>query len=143
MLAVAECCHRVPAHPPQTLQQALYFAWLMHELIEFEGEAAPGFELRPPVVSPATVRVRGPHSLLQTLSSLSTEPVRIDGICEDRKAGARLLTHVRTPDYGAVPIFPAQPVVSVALTVTEKPDERTIERVPVRLVALPSALAVI
>ena len=39
LLAIAETCRRVPAHPPQTLHQALYFAWLMHELIEFEGEA--------------------------------------------------------------------------------------------------------
>jgi pyruvate formate-lyase/glycerol dehydratase family glycyl radical enzyme len=36
---IAATCRRVPARPPETLQQALYFAWLMHELIEFEGEA--------------------------------------------------------------------------------------------------------
>lgn len=36
--AVAENCERVPAHAPQTFHQALQFAWLMHELIEMEGE---------------------------------------------------------------------------------------------------------
>lgn len=110
---------------------------------EFEGEPAPGFELRPPAVSPATVSVRGPHSLLKNLSSLSTERIRIGGITEGRKVEARLLTEARTPEFGTVPIFPAQQSVAVTLTVTEKPDERTIERVPVRLVALPPSLAVI
>ncbi|MBN1401047.1 MAG: hypothetical protein JXA74_09425 [Anaerolineae bacterium] len=37
--ALAEICRRVPANPPETLHEALYFAWLMHELIEMEGEA--------------------------------------------------------------------------------------------------------
>ena len=36
---IAETCRRVPAHAPRTLHEALYYAWLMHELIEFEGEA--------------------------------------------------------------------------------------------------------
>jgi pyruvate formate-lyase/glycerol dehydratase family glycyl radical enzyme len=36
MLAAA--CRRVPAHAPQTFHEALQFAWLMHELIEMEGE---------------------------------------------------------------------------------------------------------
>ena len=35
---VAAVCRRVPAHSPQTFHQALQFAWLMHELIEMEGE---------------------------------------------------------------------------------------------------------
>ena len=111
--------------------------------VDIEGEPAPGFELRPPVASPATVRVRGPYLLLQTLSGLATERIRIDGITEGRKVEARLRTEVTTPDFGAVPIFPAQPSVAVTLTVTEKPDEKTVERVPVRLVSLPSSLAVI
>ena len=38
LLAIAETCGRVPAHAPQTLHQALQFHWLMHELIEMEGE---------------------------------------------------------------------------------------------------------
>jgi pyruvate formate-lyase/glycerol dehydratase family glycyl radical enzyme len=36
--AIADCCRRVPAHAPQTFHEALQFAWLMHELIEMEGE---------------------------------------------------------------------------------------------------------
>jgi formate C-acetyltransferase len=35
---IAACCRRVPAHSPQTFYEALQFAWLMHELIEMEGE---------------------------------------------------------------------------------------------------------
>ena len=36
---IAETCRRTPAHPPRTLHEALHFHWLMHELIELEGEA--------------------------------------------------------------------------------------------------------
>ncbi|MBC8229907.1 hypothetical protein H8E77_10205 [bacterium] len=36
--AVANVCERVPAHAPETFYEALQFAWLMHELIEMEGE---------------------------------------------------------------------------------------------------------
>jgi formate C-acetyltransferase len=39
LLTIAETSRRVPAQSPRTLHQALYFSWLMHELIEFEGEA--------------------------------------------------------------------------------------------------------
>ncbi len=36
--AIAAVCERVPAHSPRTFYEALQFAWLMHELIEMEGE---------------------------------------------------------------------------------------------------------
>ncbi len=36
--AVADVCKRVPAHAPRTFYEALHFAWLMHEMIEMEGE---------------------------------------------------------------------------------------------------------
>jgi pyruvate formate-lyase/glycerol dehydratase family glycyl radical enzyme len=36
--AIACTCDRVPAHAPETFHEALQFAWLMHELIEMEGE---------------------------------------------------------------------------------------------------------
>ncbi len=36
--AIAHTCTRVPAHAPETFHEALQFAWLMHELIEMEGE---------------------------------------------------------------------------------------------------------
>ena len=35
---IASACHHVPAHRPRTFHQALQFMWLMHELIEMEGE---------------------------------------------------------------------------------------------------------
>lgn len=38
MLALAEACERVPGEAPRTLYEALQFAWLMHQLIEMEGE---------------------------------------------------------------------------------------------------------
>ncbi len=36
--AVAGVCRRVPANAPRTLHEVLQFAWLMHEMIEMEGE---------------------------------------------------------------------------------------------------------
>ena len=39
LTAIATMCYRIPECPPQTLHEALYCAWLMHELIEMEGEA--------------------------------------------------------------------------------------------------------
>jgi pyruvate formate-lyase/glycerol dehydratase family glycyl radical enzyme len=38
MLAAAAACERVPGESPRTLYEALQFAWLMHQLIEMEGE---------------------------------------------------------------------------------------------------------
>ena len=38
MRAVADACRRVPARAPRTFREALQFAWLMHELVELEGE---------------------------------------------------------------------------------------------------------
>jgi formate C-acetyltransferase len=35
---IASCCRNVPAHRPRTFHEALQFIWLMHELIEMEGE---------------------------------------------------------------------------------------------------------
>ena len=36
--AIADVCKRVPAYAPETFYEALQFAWLMHEMIEMEGE---------------------------------------------------------------------------------------------------------
>jgi len=36
--AIADVCKHVPAHPPGSFYEALQFAWLMHEMIEMEGE---------------------------------------------------------------------------------------------------------
>ncbi len=38
LLAVAEACTQVPAGAPRSFYEALQFAWLMHQLIEMEGE---------------------------------------------------------------------------------------------------------
>ena len=35
---IADVCKQVPAHAPRTFHEALQFAWLMHEMIEMEGE---------------------------------------------------------------------------------------------------------
>ncbi|MBC7234505.1 MAG: hypothetical protein H5T69_01595 [Chloroflexi bacterium] len=38
LLAIAECCRRIPAHGPTTFYEALQFHWFLHEWIEMEGE---------------------------------------------------------------------------------------------------------
>lgn len=38
LLAIAAACECVPGDAPRTLYEALQFAWLMHQLIEMEGE---------------------------------------------------------------------------------------------------------
>ena len=38
LLAIARTCERVPAHRPRTLHEAFQFAWLMHQLIEMDGQ---------------------------------------------------------------------------------------------------------
>jgi len=110
--------------------------------VELEGTPAQGFELKHSV-SPAKVRVRGPFLLLQSLSRIFTERVAVEGISRRREATVRLQREVPTPDFGAVPIFPARPTVELTLDVVEKPAEKTIERVPVRFAAVPKNLSVI
>ena len=36
--AIAKTCRQVPAHEPRTFYEALQFAWIMHEVIEMDGE---------------------------------------------------------------------------------------------------------
>lgn len=47
--------------------------------VETEGKPAPGYELYGTAVSPETVRVRGPESLVDSLDYVTTEKVEIDG----------------------------------------------------------------
>lgn len=109
---------------------------------ELDGTPAQGFELKHSV-SPPNVRVRGPFLLLQSLNAIFTERVSVEGLQKRREVMVRLQREVPTPDFGAVAIFPARPTVELTLDVVEKPAEKTIERVPVRLAAIPRNLAVI
>jgi len=110
--------------------------------VEVDGSPAPGLDLRH-TVFPQKVRVRGPFRLLQSLSTIPTEPISVEGLRERLRRTVHLQRELPTPDFGAVPIFPARPTVDVILEVAEKHEDKTIERVPVRLAALPDNLAVI
>lgn len=105
-----------------------------------KGSPAPGYAVRA-TVQPAKVAVRGPFRLLQNLTSIPTEPVSVDGLRERLRTSALLETTVNTPD-GPVAITPARLAVNVLLEVTEKPEEKTIEHVPIRVAAVPKNLAV-
>lgn len=110
--------------------------------VVIEGEPAPGFSLKANPLQPR-VKVRGPARLLARLSTIRTEPIRVDGLRERLTRKIPLQRQVVSPEYRAVPIFPEPESVEVALEVTATPAERTIERVPVRLVRIPSTVAVI
>jgi len=107
-----------------------------------EGEPAPGFTLTR-TAQQNKVKVRGPFRLLQTLSSIRTELIRVDGLSERQRRRVALQREVKSSEYGSVPIFPEPSSVQVVLDVVETPDEKTIERVPVRLAAVPKSVAVI
>ncbi|MBL7224345.1 MAG: hypothetical protein ISS72_10865 [Candidatus Brocadiae bacterium] len=105
------------------------------------GTPAPGYAIQA-TVQPPTVRVRGPFRLLQNLASIRTEPIPVDGLRERFRQGVLLEHQVATQD-GPVAIAPARPAVVVLLEVSEKPEEKTVEHVPIRLAAGPKGLAVI
>ena len=107
-----------------------------------EGEPAPGFTLKKTAVQ-TKAKVRGAFRLLQRLTAIRTEPIRVDGLSERLRRRVPLQREVVSPDYGTVPIYPEPAMVDVILDVVETPDEKTIERVPVRLATLPKTLAVI
>ena len=115
---------------------------LLNVEVVTEGEPAPGYTLKK-TAQQAKVKVRGAYRLLQRLTAIRTEPVRVDGLSERLRRRVSLQREVISPDYGAVPIYPDPPVVDVILDVVETPEEKTIERVPVRIATLPKTLAII
>ncbi|HUT35127.1 MAG TPA: YbbR-like domain-containing protein [Planctomycetota bacterium] len=107
-----------------------------------EGEPAPGFTLKKSA-QPSKVKVRGASGLLQGLNTIRTEPIRVDNLRERLQRRVPLQRQVVNPSYQAVPIQCEPETVEVSLDVVTTPTEKTIERVPVRLVMVPSSVAVI
>jgi len=107
-----------------------------------EGTVAPGFVLKT-IVLPQSVKVRGPLRLLQDRNTIATEPIAVEGLRERLRRSLRLQSEMRSAEFGDVPIHPSPRLVDVILEVSEKPEEKIIERVPVRLTALPDNVAVI
>jgi len=107
-----------------------------------EGEPEAGMSLtKTPLQN--KVKVRGAFRLLSRLSTIRTEAIRVDGLSARLRRRVPLQREVVSPDYGTVPIFPEPAVVDVVLDVVETPDEKTIERVPVRLVGIPQNVAIL
>jgi len=107
-----------------------------------EGEPYPGFTLTKSA-QPTKVRVRGASGLLQGLSTIRTEVIRVDNLRERLQRRVPLQRRVVNPSYQAVPIQCEPETVEVTLDVVTTPTEKTIERVPVRLAVVPSSVAVI
>ncbi len=110
-----------------------------------QGTVAPGFVLKT-VVLPQSVQVSGPGRLLQDRTTIATETIAVEGLRERLRRTVPLLRELPNPDspeIGKVPIFPNPGTVDVILDVIEKPEEKTIERVQVRLAAVPENVAVI
>jgi len=107
-----------------------------------EGEPEAGLSLtKTPLQN--KVKVRGAFRLLSRLSTIRTQAIRVDGLSTRLRRRVALQREVVSPDYGTVPIYPEPAVVEVVLDVVETPDEKTIERVPVRLVGIPQNVAIL
>jgi hypothetical protein len=105
------------------------------------GSPAPSYAVET-TVQPAAVMVRGPFRLLQNLSSIRTEPIAVDGLRDSLRQTVPLETEVTTRE-GPVEVRTARSAVDVLVEVAEKPEEKIVERVPIRLAAVPEGLAVI
>jgi YbbR domain-containing protein len=106
-------------------------------------DLGPGYTLKTSAV-PESVRVRGPFRLLQDLTSLATQAVPVEGLRQSTtKKDVPLPAKIDSREFGTVKISPSPDKVDVLLDVREKPEEKTIERVPVRLAAVPDNVAVI
>jgi len=115
--------------------------WLDVEVVT-EGEPAPGFTIKKSVSQPKA-KARGAFRLLQRLSTVRTEPIRVDGLSQQLRRRVALQRQVVSRDYLPVPIAVEPETVEVVLDVVATPDEKAFERVPVRLGAAPSTVAII
>jgi len=106
------------------------------------GRPAPGLTLRKRVF-PSRATVRGASRLLERISAIRTEPIRVDGLSERLRRRVRLQRQVVSPDYGRAPINPDPPEVEVVLEVVETPAEKAVEGVPVRPVGLAKDAAIL
>ncbi|HPD16978.1 MAG TPA: CdaR family protein [Planctomycetota bacterium] len=107
-----------------------------------EGEPGAGLTLKK-TVQPPKVKVRGAFRLLQRLSTIRTEPIRVDGLRERLQRRVALQRQVVNPEFQTAPIATEPESVDVVLDVVATPEEKTIERVPVRLTVVPGTVAVV
>ena len=106
------------------------------------GRPAPGLTLRKRAF-PSRATVRGASRLLERISAIRTEPIRVDGLCERLRRRVRLRREVVSPDYGRAPINPDPPEVEVVLDVVETPAEKAVDGVPIRPVGLAKDAAIL
>jgi len=106
------------------------------------GRPAPGFTLRKRVF-PSRATVRGASRLLERISAIRTEPIRVDGLSERLRRRVRLQRQVVSPDYGRAPINPDPPEVEVVLEVVETPAEKAVEGIAIRPVGLGKDAAIL
>jgi hypothetical protein len=110
--------------------------------VQLDGNPAPGFALHYSV-QPQRVLARGPFELFRTLTEIATEKITVDGLSKGFERTVALRQKVEVKKYGAIDIVLVPRTVEVSVSVTEKPEEKTIEHVPIRLAAVPKDLAVI
>jgi YbbR domain-containing protein len=92
-----------------------------------EGKPAPGFVTRHVSVTPATVEVAGPESLIKEATVVMTEPVSVEGADEDVQEMVTL--GIADPALR----LKGQRTASVTVTIVPAPDERTLSSLPVHL----------
>ncbi|NQT88915.1 hypothetical protein HQ560_19260 [bacterium] len=107
-----------------------------------EGRTPPGYVLTV-TATPPLLKVRGPFLLLQNLTSLATEPLRVDGLKTSQDKTLRIVSKIASKEFGLVAIQPESPTVAVHLDVREKPDVKILAGVPIRLANAPDTLAIL
>jgi hypothetical protein len=93
----------------------------------FEGNLTKGFVLRDVLISPATVRVRGPESHVNALEKAHTESISLEG---QRESITLQQVAIDIADHKVVPL---DPVVTVRVDIGEEIIQRRLSGVRVRL----------
>ncbi len=94
-----------------------------------------GYEQQAPVITPATIQLTGPESVLSRIDSLSTQPVDLDGrIRTFTRRGLRL--EAPSGD-GAAHVRMDPPTVTIELPIVERSSTVSFDGIPIALLCPP------
>jgi YbbR domain-containing protein len=106
-----------------------------------DGEPETDYEVSEAAAFPKEVTVRGPKTVIDRLEAIETLPVSVAGLKENFRRKAALPETVDAGDLGAVRIEATPPTVDVVVTVDERRLRKTLDRLPVRVLLPPNAVA--
>ncbi len=125
-IAVAMDPERLPVKVARKVQGRL-------EVVpQLTGQPAPDYEVVLPVrATPSEIRVEGPALVFERHSTIPTEPIDLRGRTRSFSVDRRLVQELE-----GVPL-PSDGTVRVQVDLRAVPAERTLERIPVRIMSLP------